>query len=138
MILTEYLLSAGRKPQTAKKARKFPCNWVWKKKKEEKVRKESGWVLYPWKGAVKVERFLYPGKPPHRQRGWLGQKGSFRASEENAAAGGRQSEQGETSTNGQCQHPAVLSLKHASTGVGWVLELGLQRFNPGRGLGLAV
>lgn len=36
MILTEYLLSAGRKPQTAEKARKFPCNWVWKKKKKEK------------------------------------------------------------------------------------------------------
>ena len=66
MILTEYLLNAGRKPQTAERARKSPCNWVKKKEREKKkVRKESGRVLHPWKGAVKEERFLYPGKP-HR------------------------------------------------------------------------
>ena len=142
MILTEYLLNAGRKPQTAERARKSPCNWVKKKKKKErekkKVIKESERVLHPWKGAVKEERFQYPGKPPHRQRGWLGQKRSFRASEENAAAGGQQAEQRENAMSGQCHRPAVLSLRCACTGVGWVLELGLQRCNPGRGLGLAV
>ena len=140
MILTEYLLNAGRKPQTAERARKSPCNWVKKKKEREKkkVIKESERVLHPWKGALKEERFRYPGKPPHRQRGWLGQKRSFRASEENAAAGGQQAEQRENATSGQCHRPAVLSLRCASTGVGWVLELGLQRCNPGRGLGLAV
>ena len=115
MILTEYLLNAGKKPQPTERARKSPCKLGSRKKKENnKVRKdESGTVLHPGKGAVKEERFLYPGKPPHRQRGWLGQNGSFRASEENAAAGGQQSEKGENSTNGRCHHP-VLSLRHAS------------------------
>ena len=40
MILTEYLLNAGRRPQTAEKAKKKTShNWVGKKKKK-KVRKE--------------------------------------------------------------------------------------------------
>ena len=101
------------------------------------MRKGSGWDLSPRRGLWERKSSSLWEAPS--QAGRLARtEGSFRASEENAAAGRRQSEQGETSTNGQCQHPAVLSLKHVSTGVGWVLELGLQRFNPGRGLGLAV
>ena len=46
MILTEYLLNAGIRPQAAERARKSPCNLVGKKKKK-KVRKESGWDLSP-------------------------------------------------------------------------------------------
>ena len=62
-ILTEYLLNAGRRPQTAEKARKSSHNQVEKKKK---VRKELGWDLHPWEGALKEERFLHPGKSPHQ------------------------------------------------------------------------
>ena len=40
MILTEHLLNAGRRPQTSKRARKSPCNWVGQKKKEEKRERE--------------------------------------------------------------------------------------------------
>ena len=35
---------------------------------------------------MKEERFLHPGKPAHQQGDCLGQKKSFRASEENTAA----------------------------------------------------
>ena len=34
MIHTEHLLNAGRRPQTSKRARKPPCDWVGQKKKE--------------------------------------------------------------------------------------------------------
>ena len=38
--LTEHLLNADRRPQTSKRARKSPCNWVGQKKKKKK--KEKG------------------------------------------------------------------------------------------------
>ena len=85
VILTEYLLDAGRRPQTSEKARKSQRNWVRKKKKKE--RKELGQDLSPWEGGVKEERFLHQGKPPHWQGDRPGQKVSFRASEESVAAG---------------------------------------------------
>ena len=56
MALTEHLLNAGRRAQTSKRAGKSPHNWVGKKKKEKKSeRKEAGWDLCPWEGAVKEE-----------------------------------------------------------------------------------
>ena len=76
----------------SERARKSPRNRVGKKKKEKKVRKQSGQDLCPWEGAVKEGRFLHPGKPPHWQGDLLRQTGSFRASEENAADGLRQPE----------------------------------------------
>ena len=87
----------------------------------------------------KEERFLHPGKPPHRQGDGPGQKESFRASEEKTAAGLQQPKQREDCTVSQCCCLALPSLtnKSASAGRGWVLELGLQRSEPGRGLGLA-
>ena len=82
--LTEYLLNTGRIPQTAERVRKSPGNQIGKKIKK-KMRTELGWDLHPWEGAVEEERFLHPGKPLY-QRDLPGQKGSFRASKENAAA----------------------------------------------------
>ena len=46
MILTEYLLNIGKRPQADEWARKSPCNWVGKKKKK-KAKKESGRDLRP-------------------------------------------------------------------------------------------
>ena len=84
MICTEHLLNAGRRPQTSKRARKPPHNWVGQKKKE-KERKESGQDLCSKDGAVKEDRFLHPGKSPHwwgDQPGW---RSGFGASEESTA-----------------------------------------------------
>ena len=61
MTLIEYLLNAGRKPQSFEKTRKSPHNRVGQKKE----RKESGWDLHPWKGVVKEETFLRPEKSSH-------------------------------------------------------------------------
>lgn len=87
-VLIEYLLNTGRVPQTAERARKPPGNRIGRKIKR-KMRKESGWDLHPWEGAVEEEGFLHPGKPPH-QRDLPRQKGSLRASKENAAARGEE------------------------------------------------
>ena len=88
---------------------------------------------------MKEERFLHPGKPLHWQGDQLGQKGSFRGLQESAAAGLQQAEQMEACTNGPCHRPALPSLRCAFAFVygGWVLKLGLQRTDPGRGRGLA-
>ena len=56
-VLTEYLLNTGRAPQTAERARNSPGNRIGKKIKR-KMRKESGWDLHPWEGAVEEEGFL--------------------------------------------------------------------------------
>ena len=82
--LTEHLLNTGRSPQTPKRARKSPSNWVrqkTKKKKKKRQRKKLGWELHLWEGDVKEERFPHTGKSPHQ---W-GQRGSFGASEESTA-----------------------------------------------------
>ena len=39
-VLTEHLLNAGRRPQTPKRARKSPHNWVGQKKKGKKKKRE--------------------------------------------------------------------------------------------------
>ena len=39
-IPTENLLNAGRRPQTSKKARKSPRNWVRQRKKKKKKERE--------------------------------------------------------------------------------------------------
>ena len=88
---------------------------------------------------MKEERFLHPGCP-HTcgEIGW--DRGGFRALEENAAASLWQPKWRENCTDGQCHHPALLSLRHTTTcaGGGWQLELKLQSSELGRGLGLAV
>jgi len=57
MILTECLLNAGRGSQTSERAIKSLCIWVRQKRRKEE-RKESGWDLYTWEGAMKEESFL--------------------------------------------------------------------------------
>ena len=141
IILTEYLLNAGRRPQTSERARKSLHNWVGQKKKErEKGIWMAGWDLHPWEGAMKEEMFLYTGVSPHWQGDQPRQRGSFGVLEESATTGFQQPEQRETCTDGQCHHPALPSLRCVSTIVGrdWVLKLGLWRSDLGRGLGLAV
>ena len=103
------------------------------------MRKESGQDLHPWDGAVKEERFLYPGKSCHRWGDQPGQRGSFRASEKNTATSLQQSEQRKTCIDSQYHSSALPSLRHlsASTSEGWVRKLGLQRSDPERGLGWA-
>ena len=88
---------------------------------------------------MKEERFPHPGNPPHQLGDQPGQKGRFRGSEESAAIGLQQAEQKETSTDGPGHLAAHSSLRCASVGVhsGWVLKLGFQRTDLGRGLGLA-
>ena len=93
--------------------------------------------MRPWEGAVREEMFPHSGKPLQ----WLGDqpahKGSFRGLEESAAASGQQLEQRENCTHDQGFCPAFPSLRHVSARVdgSWVLELGLWRSEPGRGLG---
>ena len=48
--------------------------WVGPKKNE---RKEVGWALGPWEGAVKEEKFLHPGKSLQWQRHQPGQDGEL-------------------------------------------------------------
>ena len=62
MILADCLLNAGKRAQTAQRARKSPQTGYEKRKK--KARNKSGWDLCPWEGAVKEETLLHPGKPP--------------------------------------------------------------------------
>ena len=135
-VLTEHLLNAGRRPQTSKKARNSSCTWVAQKKKKREREKKSRCNLHPWEGAVKEERFPHTGKSPH----WgdqLGQRGSFRALEKNAAIGLQRAKWRETCTEGQCR-PALPGLRHSSAGAG---EAGCRGSGFGgqiwRGLGLA-
>ena len=88
-VLTEYLLNAGRRRWTTKRARKSLCNQVGQKEKEKNKKKGRNWegTCTPWEGAVKEERCLHPGKSPHCHGDQPGQSGSFRALEENAGTG---------------------------------------------------
>ena len=88
---------------------------------------------------MKEEMFPHPGKILHRRGDQLRQKGSSRRSKKSSATAMWQAEQGEKSTEGQCHLPALPRLRQVSAGVcgGWVLKLGLQPTDPGRGLGLA-
>ena len=104
--------SDGLKRQKKKKS---PCNWVGEKSKQ--ARQELGWDVYHWAGAIKEERLLQPGTPPHWQGGQPGWKGSLTASEESAAACSWQPEQRENCTDGQ-YHQALPSLTCRSTGAG--------------------
>ena len=82
MILTEHLLNAGRRPQTSKRARKSPYNWVGQKKTEKKrERNESGWDLHPWEGAVKEEDVSTHREVPSLVGDKPGQRGNFKALE---------------------------------------------------------
>lgn len=72
MILTGYLLNAGRKLQTSEKARKSPLNQAGQKKKMKGISQDP----HPWEGAVKGS---------HQQGDQLGQRGSFSAWEESRA-----------------------------------------------------
>lgn len=98
--------------------------------------KVTGTRPAPWEGGVKEARFPCPRKSLWQ----LGQKGRFGGSGESAAASLRQAEQREASADGPCHMAAVPSLSHVSAGTpgSWVLKLGLQRTDPGRGQQLAV
>ena len=98
-----------------------------------------GWDQCPWWGAEEEERFLHPGKPPHQWGDQLGHKGNFRGSKESTATSLWQASQSETYTDGPRHSPARPSLRHvsATAGGGWVLERGVWRADPGRGLLLA-
>ena len=135
-IHKEHLLNTGRRPQTSKSAKKSPCNWEGQKQSKKK-RKESRQDLYPREGAMKEERFLHPGRSPHWQGDEPGQRGSFRALEENAATGLQKTKQRVTCTDDWYQGPALPSLRCLSTGVGggWILKLGLQRSDRGEDWG---
>ena len=41
MILREHLLNAGRGPQTSKKGKKHPHNWIEKRKKGEREKRKK-------------------------------------------------------------------------------------------------
>ena len=86
---------------------------------------------------MKEGSFLHHGTTLRWWGALQGQKGSLRALKESAAASGQQLEQRENCMDDQGLCRAFPSLRHASIGVGgsWVLELGLQRSEPGRGLG---
>ena len=79
-ILTEYLLNAGRRPQTSEEPRKSPRKQAGQKKKEEnKVRKESGWYLHPWEGGSCERRNVpTPWEVPSPVRRSGGTKGELR------------------------------------------------------------
>ena len=140
MILTEYLLNAGRRPQTAKRARKSPCNQVGRKEKKKK-KKESekgiGTEPVPLGGSCEWGKVSTPWEAPSPVGRLAGTDRELQSFGENTAAGLRQTAD---FTDGQCRCPALPSLRGASagTGRGWVLELGLQRSDPERGLGAAV
>ena len=51
----------SRRPQTFKRARKSPCNWVGQKKEK---RKESRWEPDPLKGGCEGGKVPAPGKGP--------------------------------------------------------------------------
>ena len=88
---------------------------------------------------MKEERFPHPGSPLHQWGDQLGQKGSFRGSEESAATSLQEAEWRKTSTDSPGHLAALPSLRGASVGMrgGLVLKLGLQKTDVGRRLGLA-
>ena len=107
------------------------------KGKKERERKESEWNLRPWEGAVKEESFLPAGTSACWRGDQSGQRGRFRASDENTPCL-QQLEWRETRTDGQClcPHSPVSDACLLGTGGGWVGKLGFQRSDPERGLGV--
>ena len=99
-----------------------PHNWVRRRKK-----KESGWDLCLWEGAVKEERLPYPGKPLHQ----LGDQGDRQGTSEIQRRGSSWLAAGRTDRN---QHRlswplhALHNQRRASARVhgGWALRLRLQ------------
>ena len=89
---------------------------------------------------MKEEMFPNIGKSPHWREDHLGQRRSFGASEESGETSLQKAKRSETCKDGQCQHPALPSLRcsYAGAGGGWVLRLALQRSDLGRALRLAV
>ena len=102
------------------------------------MRKKDGTCILGW--AENEERFPHLWRPPQQRGDQLGQRGSFRVSEESPATSLCQAGQSETYTDGLCHGTVHPSLRWVSARAhwGWVLELGVQAVNPGRGLLLAV
>ena len=88
---------------------------------------------------MKMKTFPHPGNTLPLLGGQLGQKASFRGSEESAATGLWQAEQKETSTDGPSHLAASPSLRRASAVAcsGWFLKLRLQQTNLEKRLELA-
>ena len=128
---TEYLLNAGRRPQTSQKARNSPHTWAGQKKKEKTETKEQGWELHLGEEAVKEERFPHIRKPLHGWRLQGAEGGSFGATEESTATGEQSTKRRDSRTEEWCQ-PALTSPRGLSApplgwaGAGsWELRLGL-------------
>lgn len=83
-VLIKYLLGAGERFYTTKKARKT-TRWPGRMKEKHKRKKELRQDLCPWEGTVKEEKFSDPGSPLHWLGDPLGQRGSFRGSGESAS-----------------------------------------------------
>ena len=100
--LTEHLLNAGRRPQTYKRARVSPCNWVGQKKKKKKKKSEPD--LCHWEGGkvVKEEKFLHTEKSPHWWVDWPGHRENVEASEESTVTGLQRANQRENYTDSCC------------------------------------
>ena len=103
--------------------------------KEKKKKKELGWELCPCERGKAPS----PWEPLHQLADQLEHIGSFTGSEQSATPGLWQAEQRETSTDDPGYLAALPSLRRTPTIAqgGWVLKLGLQWTDPGRGLGLA-
>ena len=126
MILTEYLLNTGRRPQTTEGPRKSPCNQVWKKIKTKTTTKELGHKVCPWERAGEEERFLHLEKPfTFRKVGWDRRGASEPQRRAEQPVGGSQ---GRENTARMVPCPALPSLTRVSAraGGGWMLGLGLQ------------
>lgn len=136
--LTEYLLNTRRRSPTPESIRGPPCNWVgWKKIKGEERGGETGPM--PLEGSWGKE-VPEAGEVPSLWEDKLGQKRSFRGSNEGTISSLWQACQSGTYTDGPC-HPSIpLRLKHMSAGMSkcWVQASGNETTNPGRGLLLAV
>ena len=139
MILTEYLLHTGRRPETYERARKSPCNRVGQKKIEKKkVTKESCRDLCPWQGAVKEERFLHPGRP--LTNGEISQDRGraldpWRRTQQ-PVCNSQNGERPAQTVSATSQHSPAWDV-FTSVSRGWVLKLVLQRSDLVRGVGLA-
>ena len=63
MILTEYLLNTGRRPQTSEGGRKPPCKWIGQKK-EEKKRERNQVEPIPLRRSCERGKFCTPWETP--------------------------------------------------------------------------
>lgn len=104
----KYLRNAGRRPRTSKRISKSPSNWVGqKKKRERKADKTCAPDMELWK-----RKSFKTWKTLHWQGDQLGQKGSFRASEESAATSLHRAKQRKPCRGSWCPHLTLSNPRH--------------------------